>query len=169
MTMKSVVNSGQFKKGQVPWINGKRGVIKNPLKGKKMPEEWKAKLRKPKSVTHPLSTEHRRKISERQKGEKSKFWKGGITAYNAILRQSMEYKLWRQAVFTRDSFTCIDCKAAGGQLQAHHIKPFSTHPELNTSIENGVTLCFSCHRKTDSYGGRQTYKNLRERLKTETK
>lgn len=54
-------------KGSTSWLKGKKGVTSNPLKGKKMPEEWKAKFRKPKSVIQPFSVEHRRKISENMK------------------------------------------------------------------------------------------------------
>ena len=162
--MKGVVNSGQFKKGVAPWVTGKVGLIKNPLKGKKMPEEWKAKLRKPKSVTHPVSEETRRKLSEAKKGNKSVYWKGGITLESVTLRQGVEYKLWRESVFKRDEYTCQECgDNKGGNLQAHHIKPFSTHPELHYAIDNGSTLCIPCHKKTDSYGGRQTYKNYKQK------
>lgn len=62
--MKKFVNSGQFKKGQVSHNKGKKGLYQNPLKGKKMPEEWKKNLMKPKSVSY--------------KGEDSNNWKGGV-------------------------------------------------------------------------------------------
>jgi predicted RNase H-like nuclease (RuvC/YqgF family) len=31
-------------------------------------------------------------------------------------------------------------------LHAHHIKPKSTHADLKLSLENGVTLCYRCHK-----------------------
>ena len=54
-------------------------------------------------------------------------------------------KRWRKKVFERDNFTCRKCEKVGGKLNAHHINPFSTHPELRFDIENGLTLCHSCH------------------------
>ncbi|HWR21097.1 MAG TPA: hypothetical protein VN444_04460 [Verrucomicrobiae bacterium] len=48
-------------------------------------------------------------------------WQGGISAENALLRQSSEYKQWRDEVFHRDDFTCQFCERKGGYLEAHHI------------------------------------------------
>jgi len=100
------------------------------------------------------SVEYRRKMSLSQKGKKSHFWKGGITPLNEKIRKSLEYKLWREAVFTRDNYTCIWCGGRGGELNADHIKPFSLFPELRFAIDNGRTLCKPCHLKTDTWGGR---------------
>ena len=102
-----------------------------------------------------LSLEHRKKIAESHKGEKSNLWKGGITPINLKIRVSLEYKLWRESVFKRDNYTCRFCGQKGGYLEADHIKPFSDYPELRFAIDNGRTLCQSCHRKTDTYGGKR--------------
>lgn len=81
-------------------------------------------------------------------GAKHHWWKGGITDENTKIRESLEYHLWREAVFARDNWTCQECgDDRGGNLNAHHIKSFSKHKELRTSIENGVTLCVECHKK----------------------
>jgi hypothetical protein len=95
-----------------------------------------------------LTLEHRMSISESKKGEKSHFWKGGKSkqyAYKHIT--GIEYRLWREAVFSRDNWTCKNCGQVGGNLNAHHIKKWIEFPELRTSIENGITLCIKCHRK----------------------
>jgi len=109
---------------------------------------------------HPYmkSESYRRKVSMIMKKivveGRHNFWKGGITEINKSVRTRLEYKLWREAVYKRDNYTCIECKQHGGKLNAHHIKPFSLFPELRYAIDNGVTLCIDCHRKTDSYGNR---------------
>src|SRR3990167_1133177 len=84
-------------------------------------------------------------------GEKNHSWKGGITPLNETIRKSIEYKLWREAVFKRDDYTCQICFRRGSQdVQADHIKPFAFFPELRFAIDNGRTLCKACHRKTDT-------------------
>jgi len=96
----------------------------------------------------PKSAEHRKNMS----GPNHARWKGGVTPINHQIRTSFEYKLWRKSVFERDKYTCIWCKARNGNgksvtLQADHIQPFSTHPELRFAIDNGRTLCKPCHIK----------------------
>ncbi len=98
--------------------------------------------------------EWRKNHSERQQGEKSHRWKGGRTSSEMKLRNSIEYKLWRESIFKRDNFTCIWCGKKGGKLNADHIKPFSLFPELRFAIDNGRTLCYDCHKTTDTFGGR---------------
>ncbi|MBT9146231.1 MAG: hypothetical protein DDT42_02113 [candidate division WS2 bacterium] len=62
-------------------------------------------------------------------------------------RNSQEYIDWRIAVFTRDELTCQHCGQQGGELSAHHIKPWATHPAHRYEVSNGQTLCLVCHRK----------------------
>ncbi len=66
---------------------------------------------------------------------------------------------WRGAIFLRDNYTCQKCGVVGGQLQAHHKRSWKTNPELRWDIDNGETLCLSCHRKTDTYGGSNAKKS----------
>lgn len=86
--------------------------------------------------------------SLRQQGEKSYKWKGGITPASKALRNSIHFKLWREAVFARDNWTCQSCHKRGGtiQLHPHHIKSFADFPELRFAIDNGQTLCSVCHQ-----------------------
>lgn len=99
------------------------------------------------------SLQTRRKKSEALKGSKCHLWKGGITSINESIRKSLEYKLWRKAVFERDGWTCIWC-GSKKEIQADHIKPFAFYPDLRFAIDNGRTLCQKCHKTTDTYGRR---------------
>lgn len=56
-------------------------------------------------------------------------WKGGITPLSQQIRQSFEYKLWRNKVFERDNFTCQACQQRSRknfrfEIEAHHKKSF---------------------------------------------
>lgn len=154
----------------------KRGKPSN-MAGKKHSEESKEKMRK-KHLGKLLSTETKKKMSEVKlgikrgpmseahrlklsknhadfKGPKSPTWKGGVTPINRKIRNSLEYKIWRKAVFERDGYQCIwGGKEHGDKLNADHIKPFSLYPELRLAIDNGRTLCEACHKTTETFAGR---------------
>jgi hypothetical protein len=76
-------------------------------------------------------------------------WKGGITPINEKIRKSIIYKIWINAVFQKDNYTCQICEKHGGDLHAYHLKPFAIYKELRFAIDNGQTLCIECHRKLD--------------------
>ena len=130
--------------------------------GSKLSESHKNKISKAK-IGWKHSIEHRMKNSMCHKGSKSHLWKGGITPKNESIRRTIEFRLWRESVFARDNWTCQKCKIKSGDgklvyLQAHHIKSFSDYPELRFAIDNGLTLCRDCHKKTDNYAGRNKCK-----------
>jgi hypothetical protein len=74
-------------------------------------------------------------------------WKGGVSNPNEIARHSMEFREWREKVFSRDNWTCQKCKRRGVVLHPHHIDNFSEFPELRFNDTNGITLCKDCHVK----------------------
>lgn len=84
--------------------------------------------------------------SQNLTGELSPQWKDGRSLERQRGRLSSDLKIWRKAVFERDAYTCQDC-GAKGSLQAHHIKPFASFPELALDVNNGKTLCIECHGK----------------------
>ena len=128
----------QYAKGQIPWN-----------KGKPLSDETKEKLSK--SLKGRKVWNKGKKCPQFAK-EKNPAWRGGVTPEHEILRKSLIYREWLIAVFERDDYTCVLCNERGGRLNADHIKPFSTHPELRLDIDNGRTLCVPCHRKTDTWG-----------------
>lgn len=106
------------------------------------------------------------KIGNSKRGELSPTWRGGITPANKKIRASVEYKLWREAVFKRDDFTCQECGVKSGDgktviLNSDHIKPFAYFPELRFELSNGRTLCIECHQKTDTFASRARESSLK--------
>lgn len=136
----------------------------SPNKGKTFSKEWKYNLSKahrgktPGNKGKKASVELRKKLSDAHRGlqigSKNPAWKGGITPINAKIRASLEYRLWRKAVLERDKYICIWCGQRQGSLHVDHIKRFSDYPELRFAIDNGRTLCFDCHKTTDTYGNK---------------
>lgn len=148
------------------------------MKGKKMSESTKEKLRKymtgrrvgknhPSFGTHP-SKETLIKMSESRKGkrtgESNPRWKGGITPLNMKIRNSPDGVLWRKSVFIRDNFTCQKYGVKGGKLVAHHINNFADFPELRFAIDNGITLSLKAHKEFHHIYGNKN--NTREQLLT---
>lgn len=87
------------------------------------------------------------------RGKDHHWWKGGVADKNELARRTLEYKIWREKVFSRDKWTCQHCghrnkSGVRKNLNAHHIKPFSKNKKLRTDINNGITLCEDCHKIT---------------------
>ena len=137
--------------------------------GRKMTEDAKQKMSQAKKdlyngdpKNHPRYGIERPDIT----GPNHFNWNNGITPLYKLIRETTTYKMWRKKCFERDCYTCQFCKQVGGTLHIDHIKPYSiiinennlktTHDALNCmelwDINNGRTLCISCHRKTETYG-----------------
>lgn len=86
------------------------------------------------------------------KGNKNPNYVHGLSKENEIFRGSPKYRKWRMNVFKRDKHTCVICGQVGGELNADHIKPFASFPDLRLELSNGRTLCQKCHKNTPSYG-----------------
>jgi len=71
---------------------------------------------------------------------------------NRKTRKSPEYRKWRSAVLERDAQRCVIC-GISRQLCVHHLDDFSEHIAKRLVLENGITLCRSCHKRLhDLYG-----------------
>jgi 5-methylcytosine-specific restriction endonuclease McrA len=63
-------------------------------------------------------------------GDRSPFWRGGISLLRSLIHHSHKYYNWRKQVFERDNYTCQECGVRNGigkeiYLEPHHIKSFS--------------------------------------------
>ncbi len=138
---------------------------KGAKKGHAVSEETRHKIGESKKgnkymLGHKHTAETRRKMSEiaKARGESHNFRVDGEGDKRRKERkasmQQLEYRLWREAVFARDGWTCQECGKVGGELNADHVKPWRDHPELRYDVINGRTLCEGCHRQTPTFGGR---------------
>lgn len=131
----------EFKKklfGPRPSMRGEN----NPWYGKHLSEEVREKMRLSKIKPH--------------------------TPLYKQIRNCVKADQWSRDILKRDDYTCQDRKRRGGYLEAHHLVGFKelfkefkieTFEQAMTtkelwSLDNGITLCKPCHRKTDNFGGR---------------
>ena len=163
---------------QIGRVHSKESVIKGAIArtGKKRSEEFckkmsLARIGKPsplKGIKMGVSPKKGKRFPELC-GENSPSWKGGLTPILQLLRNCDKYKAWRNDVFVRDNYACIQCgDNKGGNLEADHIIPFSTifhghnikgfYHGLDCldlwKVENGRTLCKECHKKTETFGSK---------------
>lgn len=81
-------------------------------------------------------------------GENAPRWNPNLTDEERLIkRKTPEYSEWRRKVFERDEYKCIKCRGRGSSLNAHHILNHSEHTDLRLDINNGVTLCYECHKE----------------------
>ena len=64
-------------------------------------------------------------------------------------RSCTQYREWRFSVYARDNFICRRCGSRGGKrgLEAHHIKNWASNKDLRYDVNNGITLCYNCHKE----------------------
>ena len=85
-------------------------------------------------------------------GEKSRNWQGGISfepyapEFNKPLKKS---------ILERDNYTCQDpnCDGNHKKLHIHHID----YDKKNNNPENLITLCISCHTRTNGKNNRHYF------------
>lgn len=124
-------------KDQIPWNKG------IPSSQEAKDNQSKALKNKPKP---PRSKEHCKKISKRMsattRGSDNNRWNGGITPFLKTLRMLPEMYEWRRKVMERDDYRDCFTGMRGGDLEVHHIIPFSTLlKEYNIKTVEDALLC----------------------------
>lgn len=82
-------------------------------------------------------------------GENHPHWNPSLTNEERLLKRKVpqNYK-WIRDVYKRDNYTCQCCGYdKGGTLVAHHLNSWHWDKDNRFNIENGVTLCESCHHR----------------------
>ena len=98
-----------------------------------------------------FTEEHKNNISKNHHnvlGENNPNWKGGVTSWDRLLRSRKIFKIWKRQVLEKNNFCCVNCNESDiSKLDADHILPLFIFPELAFEVNNGQTLCKSCHIK----------------------
>lgn len=90
-------------------------------------------------------------------GENNPSWNPNLT-YEERLQQRKypEYYSFISGVMKRDNYTCDICgeySKWGTGLNAHHLNSYDWDIENRTNIDNGITLCKTCHTDFHSIFG----------------
>ena len=91
-----------------------------------------------------VSETHRNAIREARPGERSNFWRGGVTPERASIGRWTREQAPR--VHAQYDFECQECSRRGGRLHAHHIVPVWLDVTTARDIGNLITVCADCHR-----------------------
>lgn len=66
--------------------------------------------------------------------------------YRMSKRNSTALRQWYYDIKLRDDFTCAICgDDRGGNLNAHHFYSYADYPDKRLDMNNGITLCKTCH------------------------
>lgn len=128
-------NAGHFKKGVIPKTAFVKGQV-SLYKGKKHTEETKKIIREKALV---------RKQVPPNKGQRT-----------GNCRWNLKAKDWSNAVKERDGYECKKC-GSKDRLDAHHVIPWRKSKELRYDLNNGITLCKSCHAKEEGFKNGHTF------------
>ena len=158
----------------------KQGVPNLKSRGKIVSEEARKKISvSRKGMVSNMKGKHhaektKRKISDANRGriessetrmKKSMAMKEIFKGHSSLrplvkkIRETVEYRMWRESVFKRDDWVCQKCGKRGVYLEAHHKKTFISilkEYAIKTiedavackklyDTDNGVTLCKTCH------------------------
>lgn len=93
-----------------------------------------------------LSEKRKKEIGDSKRGEKSNFWKGGVSFELYGIKFNGKLK---EEVRKRDGYFCQQCKyrqkQLGYKLYIHHID----YDKQNNNLDNLISLCRSCHAQTN--------------------
>lgn len=140
----------EFKKG-VKFSEETKKKISEALKGKKISEETREKIRqanlgkKRPEISGENSPSKRPEVKEKLRlaniGDKNPAWLGGLTFNPYGKKFNKELKL---QIKKRDNYICQECNTKK-ELCIHHID----YNKQNNKKNNLITLCRSCHTKTN--------------------
>lgn len=82
-------------------------------------------------------------------------------SYRIAKRQTPEDMHWKKEVYKRDNYQCQIC-LSNEKIRAHHLNGWLWAINERYDINNGITLCYDCHRDFHSIYG--VGKNTKEQF-----
>ncbi len=141
-----IPNTGRFQKG----YKSRLGKKLSEETKKKISESKKGKIAWNKGISPSIESIEKNRIAHLGKEPPNKGFR------ISSKRFSKKYKDWSNLVRSRD-VKCVKC-GSENRLHAHHIETWKNNEKLRFDINNGITLCVSCHGKLEGYqkGHRQS-------------
>lgn len=137
--------------------------------GRKHTEESKAKMSANRKGITPwnkgkkvgsYSKKHRIAISCAKRGISEEEFDDFAQKDNIKLRKTFNKMKLHTKCFEKYNYTCQKCNKRGGDLNAHHINPWSVNEEDRFNVDNLVCLCTSCHKEFHSHYGQTSTSNM---------
>lgn len=149
-------NKSEAKKGKLNPSFGRISKLRGSKRSKEFIESYRHKMKRGENHPHYKNPENR------------------IDPINNQIRNCQKSKQWKKDIIHRDGYKCVIC-GLNKQLHIDHIKPFALIKFENNiktleeailckelwDVNNGRTLCKTCHEKTDTYA-EKTYYILKE-------
>lgn len=118
------------------------------------------------------SNEYKENQSQKHFGKHHPMWNPSLTDEERNFLNNRYghpgYGKWKRLVKERDNYTCQKCRHIGkkndGTLRVHHLNNYLHFENQRTDINNGITLCNSCHNKIHKIFGRFTTKENLEKF-----
>lgn len=136
----------EYQKQRIREANGKpkteehKKKIAETLKGRKNPEHSERMKKRIAEVGFHLTPFKKGHVS----------WNKGKKTRKSTKRGSLIQREWSLKIKDRDGNKCTKCGTQNG-LHAHHIIPWKEKEELRFDVNNGITLCRSCHAKLEGF------------------
>ena len=92
-----------------------------------------------------------KKLKSDKKSLNKLLTKSNYPHIKGTLELESAYRSWANSVKKRNDYECVIC---GGEGKiAHHLFHKSKYPNISLNVENGITLCNSCHGEYHSING----------------
>jgi 5-methylcytosine-specific restriction endonuclease McrA len=135
-------------KGQIPW---NKGLNQETDIRVKLNRDRMLKTKTENNLFGGKKGKHYQKCSEVKIGERNPSWKGGCVKPHRKFYGTAAWRIWRESILKRDNCTCRICGKKEIR-EIHHLKSIRERPDLASDVNNGITMCHTCHMRKHKDG-----------------